>query len=116
VNAGLGGIAAIWLHLLLPQHWPILIAALGTAFYRRRLKSKGRFFVVSWILGYGIQGLVSLPWPLVWMVFFDKQQAPANATPDFAVLYLYLQSAVAALLTLWAVRVIATKYWHRLFH
>ena len=111
---GLGGATMIWLHLLLPSHWPILVAALGTAFYWRRVKSRGKFFVMSWILGYGVQGLVSMPWPLIWMTFFDKQETVSNSLPRVAVFYIYCQSVVAVLLTMWAVHVIATKYWHRL--
>lgn len=105
----------IWLHLLLPAHWPVLVAGLGTLFYRRKIRSRGKFFFVSWILGYGMQGLVSLPWPLVWMTFFDKQETTSAFLPGFAVLYIYLQSVVAALITVWAIHVIATKYWHRLY-
>jgi len=115
VNVGLGGATVIWLHLLLPSHWPILVAGLGTALYRRKIRSRGKFFVMSWILGYGVQGLVSVPWPLIWMTFFDKQETVSNSLPSFAVYYIYGQSVVAVLITLWAVHVIATKYWHRLY-
>jgi len=115
LNIGLGGVAVIWLHLLLPSHWPVLVAGLGTLVYRRKIRSRGKFFVMSWILGYGMQGLVSLPWPLVWMTFFDKQETTSNSLPGFAVLYIYFQSVVAVLITLWVVHVIAMKYWHRLF-
>jgi hypothetical protein len=112
MNVGfLGGVALIWLHLLLPTHWPILVAALGTTVYRRKLKSRGKFFVASWILGYGMQGLVSVPWPLVWMMFFDKQGAPS----ELAVFYIYIQSVVSVLLTWWAMHIVATRYWHRLY-
>lgn len=114
MNIGPGGAALIWLHLLLPGHWPVLVAGFATALYRRRVRSRGKFFLMSWILGYGVQGLVSVPWPLVWMAFFDKQEAASNALPSLAVNYLYLQSAVSASLTVWAIHVIATKYWHRL--
>lgn len=110
MSVGPGGAALIWLELLLPTHWPILIAALGTAFYARKLRSKGKFFLVAWITGYGVQGLVSVPWPLIWMMFFDKQSAPQK----LAVFYIYIQSFVSVLLTLWAMHVIATKYWHRI--
>jgi hypothetical protein len=112
MNVGPGGAALIWLHLLLPTHWPILVAGLGTVLYGRKLKSRGKFFLVSWILGYGVQGLVSVPWPLIWMVFFDKQ---GSAPQELAVFYVYIMSAVSVLLTLWAIRFIATKYWHRLY-
>jgi hypothetical protein len=114
VNIGLGGAAVIWLHLLLPTHWPVLVAGLGILLYRRKIRSRGKFFFMSWILGYGMQGLVSLPWPFVWMTFFDKQATTSDALPGFAVLYIYLQSLIALLMTLWAIHVIATKYWHRL--
>ena len=70
---------------------------------------------MSWILGYGVQGLVSVPWPLIWMMFFDKQETVSNSLPGFAVYYIYGQSVVAVLITMWAVHVIATKYWHRLY-
>ncbi|MDH4260815.1 MAG: hypothetical protein OEW16_11015 [Gammaproteobacteria bacterium] len=115
LNIGLVGVAVIWLHLLLPSHWPVLVAGVGTLVYRRKIRSRGKFFLMSWILGYGMQGLVSLPWPLVWMMFFDKQETTSNSLPGIAVLYIYLQSVVAVLITLWALHVIATKYWHRLF-
>lgn len=111
MNISLGGAVSIWLHLLLPYHWPILVAGLSVAFYRRKLKSRGKFFVVSWVLGYGMQGLASVPWPLIWMMFFDKH----GARQELAVFYLYAQSIVSVLLTLWAIHVIATKYWHRLY-
>ena len=111
MSLGLSGIASIWLHLLLPSHWPILLAGLSTLIYRRKLRGRGKFFLVSWVLGYGMQGLLSVPWPLVWMMFFDKH----GERQEFAVLYLYAQSLVSVLLTLWAVHVIATRYWHRLY-
>jgi len=110
MNVGLIGAALIWLHLLLPTHWPILVAAFGTAFYSRRLRSKGKFFLVSWIIGYGVQGLVSVPWPLIWMMFFDKQDAPQ----ELVVYYIYMQSIVSVLLTLRAIHIVVTKYWHRI--
>lgn len=115
MNTGLGGAAVIWLHLLLPTHWPVLVAGFGTLLYWQKIRSRGKFFFISWVLGYGIQGLVSLPWPLVWMAFFDMQETASNSLPGFAVLYIYLQSVVAVLITLWAIRVIALKYWHRLY-
>ncbi len=114
MDIGLGGVAVVWLHLLLPTHWPVLAAGLGTLLYRRKVRSKGKFFFVCWILGYGMQGLVSLPWPLIWMAFFDKQETTSSALPGYAVLYIYLQSAVAVVMTFWMMHVIAMKVWHRL--
>ena len=111
MNVGPAGVALIWIHLLLPSHWPVLVAGAGTAFYRRKIKNRGKFFFMSWILGYGVQGLVSISWPLIWMTFFDKQGAPG----EFAIYYIYLMSVVSVLLTLWAMHVIATRYWRRLF-
>ena len=32
MNVGLAGIAMIWAHLLIPTHWPVLIAGTGTFF------------------------------------------------------------------------------------
>lgn len=112
MNVGPGGAAVIWLHLLLPTHWPVLVAAIGTLLYGRTLRSRGRFFVAAWILGYGVQGLVSVPWPLIWMIFFDKRGAPDEIAVIFT---LYGMSAVSALLTILAIRVIATKVWRRLY-
>lgn len=111
MNVGPGGAALIWLHLLLPSHWPILVAGIGAVLYRWKLKNRGAFFVVSWVLGYGVQGVVSVPWPLIWMLFFDKHDAPQ----EYAVLYIYIQSVVAVLLTLLVMHIIATKFWHRLY-
>lgn len=101
----------IWLHLLLPTHWPILVAGLGTALYSRKLRNKGMFFVVSWVSGYGMQGLASVPWPLMWLAYFGKQGVPR----EYAIFYVYSQAVVSALLTLWVMHIIATKYWHRLY-
>ncbi len=112
MNVDLDGVAAIWLHLLLPTHWPILVAAIGTLVYARTLSNRDRFFIATWILGYGVQGVMLVPWPLIWMTYFDKQRAP----DQFAVFFiLYGMSAVSALLTLVAIRIIATKYWGRLY-
>jgi hypothetical protein len=111
MNVGPGGAVLIWLHLLLPQHWPVLVAGFGTMFYWQKLRNRGKFFLVSWVLGYGVQGLVSIPWPLIWMTFFDKQ----GASQEIAVFYIYIMSFVSVLLTLLAMHIIATKYWHRLY-
>ncbi len=111
MNIGLGGAALIWLHLILPNHWPILVAGVGTVLYRRKLKSRGKFFFMAWILGYGMQGLVSIPWPIIWMTYFDKQDAPQ----ELAVYYIYILSVISVALTLWAIHIIATRFWHRLY-
>jgi len=66
---------------------------------------------MAWILGYGMQGLLSIPWPLIWMAYFDNQDAPQ----EYAVYYIYLLSVVAALLTVMIMHVIATRFWHRLY-
>jgi hypothetical protein len=111
MNTGLAGIALIWAHLLIPTHWPVLIAGAGTFFYRRKIKSRVKFFFTAWVLGYGMQGLLSIPWPLVWMTWFDNQDAPQQ----YAVYYIYLLSVIAAVLTVVAMHVLATKFWHRLY-
>ena len=111
MNVGLAGVALIWAHLLIPTHWPVLIAGAGTFFYRRKIKSRGKFFFMAWILGYGMQGLVSIPWPLIWMIFFDKQRE----NQEFAVYYIYLLAVLSVLLTVVAMHVIATKFWRRLY-
>ena len=104
--------AWIWAELLLPGQWPLLAAALGTACYWRRLRSRGAFFFVAWGLGHGMQGLVSTPWPLIWMAFFDKQGGAAPS--EGAVLSLHAMMGMSILLTLWGIRALATKYWRRL--
>jgi hypothetical protein len=45
------------------------------------------------------------------MTFFDKQ----GASQEIAVFYIYIMSFVSVLLTLLAMHIIATKYWHRLY-
>ena len=105
------GAAWIWLHLLLPNHWPIIVAGLVTLICRRRLNRKIRFFFVGLLLGYGVQGLLSIPWPLIWMIFFDK----AEAFPEGAVSYLYAQSFVSALITVAVLYITATRTWQRLY-
>lgn len=107
MNFGLGGIFLIWLHILLPMFWPILVAWLGTLFYRRKINNRGKFFFVSCIIGYGVKGLVSVPWALIWLMFFDDKPA--------AIFYTYILSAVSVLITLLIIRIIATKYWCRLY-
>jgi hypothetical protein len=105
------GAAWIWLDLLLPNHWPVTVAGLITVIYRRRLNRRILFFIMACLLGYGVQGLLSVMWPVVWMIFFD---GPA-AFPKGAIIYLYAQSLVSALLTIGALHVIATQTWQRLY-
>ena len=111
MNAGPAGIAIIWVHLLLPTHWPVLVAGAGTFFYRRKIKNRGKFFFMAWILGYGVQGLVSIPWPFIWMACFDNHDAPQ----EYAVYYIYILSVIAVLLTVTTMYIIATRFWHRLY-
>lgn len=111
MNVGPAGVALIWAHLLLPTHWPVLVAGAGTLFYRRKIKNRGKFFFMAWVLGYGMQGLVSIPWPLIWMAFFDNQDAP----PRYAVYYIYLLAVVSVFLTVGAMHVIVTRFWHKLY-
>jgi hypothetical protein len=111
MNVGPAGAALIWAHLLIPTHWPVLVAGAGALFYRRKIKNRGKFFFMAWILGYGVQGLVSIPWPLIWMAFFDKQ--PENQ--EFAVYYIYMLSVVSVLLTVAAMHIIAARLWQRLY-
>ncbi len=111
MNVGTAGAVLIWVHLLLPSHWPVLVAGAGTFCYRRKINNRGKFFFMAWILGYGMQGLVSIPWPLIWMAFFDNQDAPQ----EYVVYYIYILSLASVLLTVGAMHVIATKYWQRIF-
>ena len=111
MNIDSAGVALMWAHLLIPTHWPVLLAGAGTLFYSGKIKNRGRFFFMAWILGYGMQGLLSIPWPLIWMAYFDNQDAPQ----EYAVYYIYLLSVVAALLTVMIMHVIATRFWHRLY-
>lgn len=105
------GAAWIWLDLLLPNHWPVIVAGLITVIYRRRINRKIRFFFVACLLGYGVQGLLSVMWPVVWMIFFDGSVKFSRG----AIIYLYVQSLVSALLTIVALHVIATQTWQRLY-
>lgn len=111
MDVGPGDAALIWLNLILPNHWPILVAGIGTALYTRKLKSRGKFFFMAWILGYGMQGLVSIPWPIIWMMNFDKQDAPQ----ELALYYVYILSVLSVALTLWMIHIVATQFWRRLY-
>ena len=113
MTVDIAGAVSIWSELLLPTHWPVLAAGWGVSLYWRRLKRRGLFFVVAWGMGYGIQGLVSTPWPIIWMVFFDQDSGATLSSG--AARSLGLMVLASAVLTLWGIRTLATRHWHRLF-
>jgi len=108
---GLIGAAYIWTDLLFPTHWPILIAVIGTFMFGLKLKHRGKFFVASLFICYGMQGLAYLPSPFIWTLLYDRLYPPQ----ELEVTYRYSLYTVSILLSLWAMRFVAVHYWHRLF-
>ena len=111
MSAGFSGFVMLWVQLALPLHWPLLVAGAGTFVYRRKIKNRGKFFIMAWVLGYGIQGLIALPWSLIGLALSDLYRQ----FPILTVLNIYFLALTSLLLTVWAMHVIANRYWIRLF-